>query len=150
SGVSSIFGDRAGGVCFRGNVLGDQRTSVFEGARLDALGRTPDYDYVRLGRFDGQRFTWFKPDAVTDLGRMEEVNALRAGNGECSVGVSVGGAGDLYRFPAADSFVQIKKALPLAVYTKQDALGDVVFRLFEDSSGNVWIMAFSATPHLLW
>ena len=35
--VNAIFEDRAGDVCFRGAVLGDARTSVFEGATLDLL-----------------------------------------------------------------------------------------------------------------
>src|SRR5262249_34716427 len=46
--VNSIFGDRAGGVCFRGSVLGDERTSVFEGAKLDPIGRTSEHHYTRL------------------------------------------------------------------------------------------------------
>jgi ligand-binding sensor domain-containing protein len=143
--INSIFGDRAGGVCFRGNVLGDERTSVFEGAKLDALGRTPDYNYVRLGRFDGQRFTWFNPAAVY-LGWMNEGNTLQARNGEWWVG----GTGALCRFPAADNFDEIKKARPLAVYTKKDGIGEVVYRLFEDAHGNVWVSTFSSTPLLLW
>ena len=35
--VTAIFEDRAGNICFRGTVLGDVRTSVFEGAKLDLL-----------------------------------------------------------------------------------------------------------------
>src|SRR5262249_54403749 len=149
-GISSIFGDRTGAVCFRGAVVGDERTSVFEGAKLDALGRTSDYHYVRLGRFDGQRFTWFNPDPV-GFGWMHQGNTLQTSNGEWWVGgVGVDGSGALYRFAAADSLDEIKKARPLAVYTKQDGLGDVIYRLFEDARGNVWIVTFSDTPLLLW
>src|SRR5215510_9595262 len=143
--VKSIFEDRAGGVCFRGNVLGDERTSVFEGAKLDALGRTPDYHYTRLGRFNGQRFTWFNPDSIT-LGTYNEGNTLQARNGEWWVGAQAG----LYRFPAVDDFEQLKRARPLAVYAKQDGLGDVIYRLFEDTHGNVWVVTFSPTPLLVW
>ena len=35
--VNAIFEDQAGNVCFRGAVLGDERTSVFEGATLNLL-----------------------------------------------------------------------------------------------------------------
>jgi ligand-binding sensor domain-containing protein len=35
--VNATFEDRAGNVCFRGSVVGDARTSVFEGAKLDLL-----------------------------------------------------------------------------------------------------------------
>jgi ligand-binding sensor domain-containing protein/two-component sensor histidine kinase len=145
-GVNSIFGDRAGGVCFRGHVLGDQRTSVFEGAKLDALGRTPDYYYTRLGRFDGQRFTWFIPNAATNLGWMSEGTTLQTRNGEWWVGADR----RLYRFPATDHFDRIKNSRPLAVYAKQDGLGDVIYRLYEDAGGNVWVSTFSRTPLLLW
>ena len=58
--VIAIFGDAAGGVCFRGYVFGDERKSVFEGAKLDLL-RPADNYHLRYGRFDGQRFTWFVP-----------------------------------------------------------------------------------------
>src|SRR5262245_28935718 len=154
--VNSIFGDRAGGVCFKGTVVGNERTSVFEGEKLDALRRTPDYKYARLGRFDGQQFTWFVPDAVIRLGWVGEGVTLPARNGEWWVGVAAIEGGfeatetGLYRFPAVDKFDQIKKARPLAVYTKEDGLGNGVWRLFEDSRGNVWVAAFSPTPLLVW
>jgi ligand-binding sensor domain-containing protein/two-component sensor histidine kinase len=145
--VNSIFGDRAGGVCFRGAVLGDKRTSVFEGAKLDALGRTPDYHYLRLGRFDGRRFTWFKPDAVADLSWVNEGNTLQTRSGEWWVGTARG----LYRFPTADNFDQIKTARPIAVYASKDGLGDnPPWRLFEDSHRNVWISTMSARPLMMW
>jgi ligand-binding sensor domain-containing protein len=145
--VNSIFGDRGGGVCFRGGVIGDKRASVFEGANLDPLGRTPDYHYTRLGRFDGRNFTWFMPHGVVDLGWVSEGVTMQTRNGEWWVGTARG----LYRFPAADNFDQIKRARPLAVFTSKDGLGaGYPFRLFEDSHGNVWVAAFSATNLLLW
>jgi two-component sensor histidine kinase len=134
-------------VCFRGAVLGDEHTSVFEGARLDSLGRTPDHHYTRLGRFDGRNFAWFIPHAVADLGWVEEGVTLQTLDGEWWVGTNRG----LCRFPAADNFDQIKRARPLAVYTSKDGLGaGYPFRLFGDSHGNVWVSAFSASHLLLW
>ena len=145
--VNSIFEDRAGGVCFRGSVLGDERTSVFEGAKLDALGHTPDYHYTRLGRFDGEAFTWFTPDAVDDLGWVTEGNTLQSRSGEWWVGSAHG----LYRFPPSDDFNQIKTARPIAVYTKKDGLGhDPPWRVFEDSRGNTWVSIMSGGPLMLW
>jgi signal transduction histidine kinase/ligand-binding sensor domain-containing protein len=142
--ITSIFGDRAGGLCFRGSVIGDKRSSVFEGARLDPLGRTPDYHHTRLGRFDGRTFTWFTPHAISDLGWVGEGVTLQTPNGEWWIG----GAHGLYRFPAVDNFDQIKRARPLAVYTGKDGLGaGYPFRLFGDSHGNVWASAFP--QHLL-
>ena len=45
SSVASIFGDRTGQVCFKGTVLGDDRASVFEGAKLD-LFTTKSANYL--------------------------------------------------------------------------------------------------------
>ena len=46
----------------------------------------------------------------------------------------------LYRFPAHRDSRQLDTARPLAVYTTKDGLAaPQVFRLFEDSRGNVWI-----------
>jgi len=58
----SVFEDAAGGVCFRGSVLGDQRATAFDGAKLDLLRAGADTFFPRFGRFDGQSFGWFKPD----------------------------------------------------------------------------------------
>src|SRR5262249_20603809 len=118
-GVNSIFGERAGGVCFRGSVMGDDRTSVFEGAKLDTKGHTREYYYTRLGRFDGQALTWFRPNLVKDLGWIGEGVTLQTRNGEWWVGTGDG----LYRFPPSDRFDQIKSARPLAVYTSKDGIG---------------------------
>ncbi|HKF55269.1 MAG TPA: two-component regulator propeller domain-containing protein [Blastocatellia bacterium] len=145
--ISSVFGDRPGGICLRGSVTGDARTSVFEGATLDPLGRTPDYHYTRLGRFDGQRFTWFMPHGPSDLGWMNEGTTLQTRDGEAWIGTS----GALYRYPATDTFDQIRTAQPLAVYTKEDGLGgNPPYRLYEDVHGNVWVSAWSNTPLLMW
>ena len=55
--VNAIFEDRAGHVCFKGNVLGDARTSVFEGAQLDLLRADhAEYPYAaRLFRWPALR-----------------------------------------------------------------------------------------------
>src|SRR4030095_9195288 len=59
--VAAIFGDRRGHVCFKGNVPGDDRVSVFEGAKRELLSKTPPVAHQRVGCFDGERFSWFKP-----------------------------------------------------------------------------------------
>lgn len=135
--VAAIFQDRAGRVCFRGQVLGDEHTSVFEGAKPDPLGPL-EHHYTHYGRFDGRNFIWLKPDLLThgQLGWVGEGVTLQARNGEWWLGTGVG----LYRFPATDDFAQLKRARPLAVYTTKDVLtAPQVFRLFEDSRGNIWV-----------
>jgi ligand-binding sensor domain-containing protein/signal transduction histidine kinase len=140
--VNAIFEDRAGELCLRGHVLGDVRTSVFEGAKLDLLGGEPSTPHTRLGTFDGQRFDWFAPLAVDDLswGWVSERVTLQARTGEWWVGTARG----LSRYSSTDRFAQIRTARPLARYTTRDGLTDnQVFRLFEDSHGNVWVSTFN-------
>ena len=66
--VNAIFEDAEGSVCFRGSVLGDARTSVFEGGKLDLLSADRGSYYTRLGCFDGEGFVWFTPSAATPAG----------------------------------------------------------------------------------
>jgi signal transduction histidine kinase/sugar lactone lactonase YvrE len=138
--VSDIFIDRTGNVCFRGLVVGDTRTSVFEGAALGPLSSNPVGYHSRLGCFDGERFDWFRPAAVTDPGWVTQRVTLQTRSGEWWVGTGEG----LYRFPATDRLTQLKTARPRAVYTMKHGLaGPQVYRLFEDSRGDVWISTTS-------
>jgi ligand-binding sensor domain-containing protein/two-component sensor histidine kinase len=132
--VNDIFADRTGSVCFKGNVRGDQRA-------LDPLKLLPQ----SFGCFDGQRFTWFVPNAISNLGWVMEDVTLQSRNGEWWVG---GGEG-LFRFPPSDSLTRIKTARPLAAYTIKDGVGPTIFRLFEDSHDNVWIAGIGPTTNQL-
>jgi signal transduction histidine kinase/streptogramin lyase len=143
--VNAVFEDQAGNVCFNGNVLGDTRTSVWEGAELDLLRGDRATPHSRLGCFDGQRFDWFKPASVTVPGWehhwVKERVTLRTRSGDWWVGTAEG----VYRFPAVDRFTQLKTARPLRVYALDDGLAaGQVFRLFEDSRGDVWISTTSS------
>jgi ligand-binding sensor domain-containing protein len=140
--VNAVFEDRAANLCFRGTVLGDARTSLFEGAKPDPLGARQGSLHGRLGWFDGQRFDWFKPLAVGHFGWVPEQVTLQARTGEWWVGTGEG----LYRFPAADNIAHLEIARPTAVYTVKDGLAaPQVYRLFEDFRGNVWVSTISAT-----
>jgi ligand-binding sensor domain-containing protein/signal transduction histidine kinase len=145
AGVNAVFEDGAGSLCFKARIIGDARTTVFEGAKLDLLRGEHFTTHTRFGCFDGRRFDWFKPTAVSELGWiytwvLEEVT-LRSRRGEWWVGTSEG----LYRFPRADHFSSIETARPLAVYTPKDGLAaGLVFRLFEDSRGDIWISTTSS------
>jgi signal transduction histidine kinase/ligand-binding sensor domain-containing protein len=148
--VNAIFSDKAGGVCFKGSVLGDQRRTVFEGAKLELI-RDRDIYHSRYGRFDGQRFIWFRPIAIQleDLGWVAEGVTLQASNGEWWLGTGRG----LYRFPAADDFTRVQTARPLGVYQLKEGLAEFgqVFRIFEDSQGNIWASTIAALNGLaLW
>ena len=120
-----------------------RRTSVFEGAKLDPLNeRRALHLHRRLGWFDGQRFDWLKPRCHRSfwLGSRAShppgpdwrmVGRDRRGT------LSISG-GRQARAP--------REARPTAVYTVKDGLAaPQVYRLFEDSRGNVWVSTISAT-----
>ncbi|MGI9164844.1 MAG: hypothetical protein ACR2G5_00385 [Pyrinomonadaceae bacterium] len=132
----SVFEDSAGGVCFRGSVLGDQRATAFDGAKLDLLRAGADTFFPRFGRFDGQSFGWFKPDIPFDFGWVFEQAAVQTRDGEWWLGSGAG----LYRFPASDNFARIKTARPLAIYTNEGRTGSqsgvaAVLRLWRQHLG---------------
>jgi len=138
--INAVFEDMAGNLCFRGKPLGDARTKLVEEAKHNQLSAQMASFQGFLGCFDGQHFDWFKPAAVTDFGWVGEQVDVRTRNGEWWVGTGEG----VYRFPPTDQFVQLKTARPLAVYTTKHGLAGQVFRLFEDSRGDVWISSSSA------
>ncbi|HEY3027399.1 MAG TPA: two-component regulator propeller domain-containing protein [Pyrinomonadaceae bacterium] len=136
--VNDIFEDSEGALCFRGSVLGDQRRPIFEGGKLDLLHLSGPTPHARLGRFDGQRFTWFAPGSLNPLlfGWVYEGVSLQTRNGEWWIGTGVG----LYHYSAVRNFTQLKTARPLKIYSQKDGLAaPQIFRLFEDSRGDVWI-----------
>ncbi len=148
--VNAIFPDRAGGVCFRGFVLGDKRASIFDGGRVEQLNLSEANYWLRFGRFDGQRLTWFMPDALNgkDLGWVSEGVTLQARrSGEWWL------ANGIYRFPAADNFTQLKNARPVAYFGTDSLLGQrQVWRLFEDSRERIWVSIINSSGNglLLW
>jgi ligand-binding sensor domain-containing protein/signal transduction histidine kinase len=146
--VGAIFADRAGGVCFRGYVLGDKHASIFDGGKIDLLHSGEITYWQTLGRYDGQQFTWFVPSVLKgkNFGWVREGLTLQARNGEWWVAMH----GQLYRFPAADIFAQIVKARPLAVYGEETTeAAPQIFRIFEDSQGRIWISSFDSAGNRL-
>ena len=114
--VHAIFEDGVGNLCFKGWVLGDARTSVFEGAKLDLVSASEPSRFARFGCFDGRRFDWFQLSAIKLFGWVLPNITLQARSGEWWVGSE----GGLYRFPRADHFAQLQRARPLALYTATD------------------------------
>jgi len=146
--VGAIVADRAGGVCFRGYVLGDRHASIFDGGKVDLLHPGEITYWQTLGCYDRQRFTWFVPNALKgkNFGWVREGLTLQARNGEWWVAMH----GHLYHFPAADSFANLVNARPLAVYGEESAYYvPQIFRIFEDSLGRIWISSFDAGTNRL-
>jgi ligand-binding sensor domain-containing protein/two-component sensor histidine kinase len=141
--VGTVFGDRAGNLCYRGAVLGDTRASVFEGARLDLVSTAQPAYYERIGCFDGQHFNGFQPAAMKSRywGWVSEQIILQTRCGEWWIGTGVG----LYRFPPADRLDALRTSRVRALYTTKDGLATPqVFRLFEDSRGDVWVSTIAS------
>jgi streptogramin lyase/anti-sigma regulatory factor (Ser/Thr protein kinase) len=91
----------------------------------------------RTHRFDGTRFIAVRPNLSGDVADTHGPGrALRDHTGEWWI---PGGAG-LHRFPPVRDIAELQHARPTAIYTTRDGLaGDDVFRLFEDSRGDIWI-----------
>ncbi len=57
----------------------------------------------------------------------------------------------LYRFPRLGRVEELARARPIARYGARDGLGaDRIFRLFEDSRGDLWVGAFGPTRLARW
>jgi signal transduction histidine kinase/ligand-binding sensor domain-containing protein len=137
--VNAIFEDKEGNTCFRGTVLTDGKKSVFEGGTLDLVSvREPGWA-DSYGCFDGEKFSWFKPQALREWGWVRTGTTIHARNGEWWVG----SLNAVLRFPATTRFPDLKAASPLARYTPDHGLHSDIYRLFEDSRGDVWISSGS-------
>lgn len=145
--VTTLFQSDRGELYVHGDVLGDTSRSLFEGARIDFLNPGPMDHWRRLGRFDHQRLTWLIPEALRGkyLGWSDKATALRARSGEWWIGTGEG----LYLFPPVKDFADLKSAQPLAVYQLNGAPFTMVYRLYEDSRGDLWVSVARGTGSAL-
>jgi len=92
-----------------------------------------------LNHFDGRRFIAVKPNLpknISYLGWGWYQHSFQDHNGEWWVPTGEG----LCRFPKVDRVEQLAHARPLAFYTTRNGLpSNEVFRLYEDSRGDIWI-----------
>ncbi len=142
--VTSFFESDAGEFYAYGEVLGDRQASIFDGAKLDLLDPGPLNHWRRLGRFDGQRFTWLIPAALKGkyLGWSGLPLALQARTGEWWIGTAEG----LFQFPRTSSFAALKAAPPTAIYTDKDGLASLsIYCLYEDAHGDLWVATVAPT-----
>ena len=103
----------------------------------DVIAVGVDANRWRLCRFDGMKFV---------ASRFPGADARRDGDGArwcCKTAPATGGSGPdhgLYRFTNLETIDDVNRSSPSAIYTTRDGLAaPQVFRLFEDSSGDVWI-----------
>jgi ligand-binding sensor domain-containing protein len=125
--ISSIFEDLRGDLCIttssRIGVPPESHLRVRNGERFERI------DFLRDQRFHDWGWGWNQI-------------ALQAHNGEWLMTTEKG----LYRFAAAALPRDLIGVAPSSVYDRQSPLGeDEIFRIFEDSHGNLWISAIG--PH---
>ena len=120
AGADAIFEDRAGKLCV-----------------ISSGGKH------LINRFDGRRFTAICPDfpkQITNFGWGWNQVAFQDHAGEWWVPTGQG----LCRFPAVAHFEDLAHTSPRALYTTREGLAfNDVFRLFEDSHGDIWISTLS-------
>ncbi|MGH7563101.1 MAG: sensor histidine kinase [Gemmatimonadota bacterium] len=111
---------------------------------VDAEGRRV---YARL---EGERFVAFAPGGTQRLryggwGWQQTLLQDRQANWWLPTGEG------LYRYPALRSCDDLASSAPVAIYTRRDGLlGDNVFRVFEDSRGDVWVGTFERNGVSRW
>jgi ligand-binding sensor domain-containing protein/signal transduction histidine kinase len=129
SGITA-FG-KTDGFAFASSVLKDRS------GHLVVAGGTNRTSYY-INRFDGEKFTAIQLRLPTGFEYGWGWNQLVVEDrvGEWWAASNHG----LYRFPRVDSFEQLGRTPPKAIYTVQDGLaGNEVLRVFEDSRGDIWI-----------
>jgi ligand-binding sensor domain-containing protein/signal transduction histidine kinase len=144
--VNSLFESGAGELYAYGYVVGDRHASVFDGGKIDILNPGTLMYWFSVGRFDGQRFTWLRPDAWRDvtLSWSDKPFIIHTRTGEWWFGTVVG----LYLFPRVSNFSELKTAHPVTVSTPKDGLAlPVVYSIYEDSRGDIWFSTVVSTSN---
>ena len=126
-----------------------QVRSVFENQRGE-LCVTSDEGEPFINHFDGQRFNGVKlqvPRKIKGFGWGSNQITFQDHTGEWWVPTYYG----LYRFPRVASVGQLAHTRPKAAYNQQhgELPGSDVFRLFEDSRGDIWISIAGGEPNLV-
>ncbi|HEX4948406.1 MAG TPA: two-component regulator propeller domain-containing protein [Blastocatellia bacterium] len=135
SAVNSVIQSKTGELYFlgyvRGSKLNDLSKEDFTKANASAL-------YWRIGHFDGQHFTWVRPNVPrgTQFSWGWNQVSFQDSHGEWWIATRDG----LYRFPRVNRVVDLAHIAPKMVYTTAHGLtSNQIIRLFEDSRGDVWI-----------
>ena len=142
SHVTTIF-ESDGELHVFGGVMGNKLAPWFEGATFDPLNPGAVDFWRRLGRFDGQRFTWLVPDVLKrETSWSDKPLALRTRKGDWWIGTGIG----LARFRGTDNFQALKSARPISIYTQKDGLASTdIYCLHEDGHGDIWVATVSAS-----
>jgi ligand-binding sensor domain-containing protein/signal transduction histidine kinase len=137
--ANTVFEDDAGELCIRGLFRPAGAPRARPGAGSGEVRASLPIE--RYGCFDGTRFHPFTPHGLTAWGWVREGVTLRARNGEWWLGSEQG----VFRYPRTNRIGDLVKTNPLNVYRTEDGLPAIqIYRLFEDSRGDVWISTISS------
>lgn len=137
--VRSIFEDNNGELCFSGFVTNSELDRL--GAKVKIPSEFAPYFY-RLGKFKDKEFAWVHPNfpSLDYYGWGDKQIALQDKTGEWWIATGKG----LLRFPKTENIEDLKKTKPKKIYTTRGGLtSDDIFRIYEDSHGDIWIAADS-------
>ncbi|MBI4469412.1 MAG: hypothetical protein HY650_08845 [Acidobacteria bacterium] len=146
--IHSIFEDNRGELCLVGFVPADRSSGVDQGPRTGPTELANSHLWARLGRWDGPGFTWVRPGGPNSIGwyfgwGWNQI-VLQDHAGEWWIPASTKW-GELCRFPKLDRFEDLQSTRPKAVYSTKDGLATTdLFRIFEDSLGDIWISCAGA------
>lgn len=119
-------------------------TSIFPGSGKEIFVSSSSFD---LHRFDGEKFSGlaFKQIGNRSWG-WNQLDLRSRVDGEWWIPTAFG----LIRFAPVKRFEDLATAVPKKIYTKADGLfADEVFRLFEDSRGDIWFSVISPVKDTL-
>jgi ligand-binding sensor domain-containing protein/two-component sensor histidine kinase len=118
-------------------------SSLFESRAGDLIGMTLFSSQTPVNLFDGKRFRAIRPRLprrLTYFGWGWHQLTLQDQVGEWWLPTGQG----LVRYPNVNQVEQLATTAPKAIYTTRDGLvSNDVFRLYQDSRGDIWIAIFS-------
>ncbi|HEY6230720.1 MAG TPA: two-component regulator propeller domain-containing protein, partial [Pyrinomonadaceae bacterium] len=112
--------------------------SIVNGVNGDVFVLT----YGGINHFDGSRFTTVMPKGMIPWNWGWNQVTFQDHAGEWWIEGTTG----LQRYPRVDRFEQLARTNAKRLYTVRDGLpGNAIFRLFEDSHGDIWIGTLAGT-----
>ncbi|MEW5979959.1 MAG: two-component regulator propeller domain-containing protein [Acidobacteriota bacterium] len=122
--------------------------SIFESRDGDLFVSSAVKELV-ISRFDGHRFLPIHPRLPHRLGYLGwgwSQLALQDSKGDWWLPTGEG----LLRYPKVNRFEDLAQTPPKAVYTTLNGIpGNDIFRLYEDSHGDLWIVTFSTERNMI-
>lgn len=126
----------------------DRISSIFQNKQGDLIVLSTPAETMFVSKFNGRTFQSSRinlPRSITSFGWGWYQTTFQDREGDWWVATGQG----LCRYSKLSSHEQLSTSRPTAVYTTSDGLaGDNIFRLFEDSRGDIWIGS-SERPHNL-